>query len=283
MIKKLSQYVLFLFCLLGFSVAHAWDSTGHRIVAMIAYENLMPQAKHHVDQLTESGDRGYPGLQRFLYAAVWPDFIRGQDVSAFNAWHYIDRPFSRDGAKPKPENVDNVVWAIGQAEQVLASQKSTADEKSVFLRFLIHFAGDIEQPLHNIELYSKRFPNGDLGGNLFPVKTRYAQYLHQYWDQGLGFYRLKNQTYPLRTKAIRRVASQIMQAYPKAYFAAKIRDPNVQDWSDQSFQVAKNFAYNIKLNAKPSQSYVVQGRKIVEQQLALGGYRLAQVLNQLYH
>ncbi len=283
MMRRFFNILLVTVFLCSSNLAYAWDSTGHRIVAMIAYENLNMQAKAHVDKLTASGDPGYPGLQRFLYAAVWPDFIRGQDVTAFNGWHFIDIPFTRDGAKQKPPAVDNIVWAIGQAEQVLGSQKSTRNEKSVFLRFLIHFVGDVEQPLHNAELYSKRFPNGDLGGNLFSIKSRYATVLHQYWDQGLEFYRLPDQPYPLRTKAIRRLAGKIMQAYPKSYFGDKISDPNPQDWSDQSYQLAKNFAYNIKPNTKPSPSYVKRGRKVVEQQLALGGYRLAQVLNQLYH
>ena len=55
------------------------------------------------------------------------------------------------------------------------------------LRMLIHFTGDIHQPLHTTSRFSKDFPNGDLGGNKFHLTPRANSTdpitnLHALWD-----------------------------------------------------------------------------------------------------
>lgn len=56
--------------------------------------------------------------------------------------------------------------------------------QSVLLRLLIHYTGDISQPLHNAD-------RGDHGGNDFPLKYHYGvDNLHALWDTGV--YRFRN-------------------------------------------------------------------------------------------
>lgn len=44
--------------------------------------------------------------------------------------------------------------------------------QSFNLRLLVHYIGDIHQPLHTVSRYdSKDFAEGDRGGNLFEVST----------------------------------------------------------------------------------------------------------------
>lgn len=260
----------------------AWDSSGHRIVAQIAYDNLNPIAKNKVDQLTELLDQKYPPQSRFLFASTWADQIKGDDVTAFNSWHFINYPFSLDGTATKPPSAENVVWAILQSQKVLASTKSNPYEKAIFLRFLIHFVGDVHQPLHCAELYSKEFPEGDASGNLYLIKDTYAQNLHAFWDEGLGFFRQYGRAYPLTNKEALKLANKIQQDYPQSFFTNQAMDLNSQDWAQQSFTIAKSFVYGIKEDSKPSATYVAQGQQKVEQQLALAGYRLANLLNQIF-
>jgi len=55
--------------------------------------------------------------------------------------------------------------------------------KSYALRLLIHYMGDIHQPMHALSRVNKEFPAGDRGGNSFPLKTHYsAKELHAVWD-----------------------------------------------------------------------------------------------------
>ena len=60
---------------------------------------------------------------------------------------------------------------------------SEAEGKSLALRLLIHFMGDIHQPLHCSDRYTAEHPKGDKGGNDFPLKGHYsANELHAVWD-----------------------------------------------------------------------------------------------------
>jgi len=92
---------LLLLLLFTSTLSQAWDATGHRLVAYIAYQHLRPAVKAQVDQLTESLDKGFPALTRFEYDAVWMDFIKGRDIREFDAWHYIDQGFSVEGGQSK--------------------------------------------------------------------------------------------------------------------------------------------------------------------------------------
>ena len=49
-------------------------------------------------------------------------------------------------------------------------------------RALIHFVGDIHQPLHCVSRYTKKHPNGDRGGNDFKLQHGQYRNLHLLWD-----------------------------------------------------------------------------------------------------
>lgn len=66
---------------------------------------------------------------------------------------------------------------------------SEASAKSYALRLLIHYLGDIHQPLHCATRVDKAYPEGDRGGNLFPLPNHYAtDDLHAVWDSVLYNY-----------------------------------------------------------------------------------------------
>lgn len=272
--------ILFLLLLIT-SHAFAWDSTGHRLIAQIAYDNLTPAAREKVDQITVTLDGKYPPPSRFLFAAVWPDALKHDDVTAFNSWHFINNPFSADGTPLEYPHTQNIVWAIAQAEQVIRSPNANPYEKTLFFRFLVHLVGDAHQPLHTAERFSQQHKHGDGSGNLFLIQDQYEQNLHGYWDAGLNWFRQYGEHYPLSGKEVRKLAGKIEQDYPKTFFGDKVNDTDPQHWTQQSFQIAKDFVYNLPENSKPSAEYQQQGQKIAEQQIALAGYRLANLLNKI--
>jgi len=110
-------------------------------------------------------------------AAYWPDYIRQFGFRVFAPWHFIDIPIVRlDGADPStvhpepPPTVNNVLWAVELGAAALKDPSTSLAVKSAALRFVLHFVGDIHQPLHTASLFSPRFPNGDGGGNAFRVR-----------------------------------------------------------------------------------------------------------------
>ncbi len=263
----------------------AWASTGHRIIADIAYSRLTPSSKQRVDKLTYRMFKSGSGRNRFLRASVWPDQLKLQGVHAFDSWHYINTPYSSDG-QALPDNAkankENVAWAIQQSYSVITNRKAQPREKAMFLSFLVHFVGDAHQPLHCITRYNKSYPEGGLGGNLVPIRTPYEKTLHSYWDNGVGLFHIKGQRYPLSYRLVGQMAKQISTEYPPAFFQGKAKNMSPYEWTHDCFLLAKKHAYKIKAYGTPSSAYVKMGQKIVKQQIALSGYRLASMLNQAF-
>ncbi len=259
--------------------AFAWDSFGHRVVAVIAYQHLTPNAKSWVNHITEHGDKHYSALARIQYGAMWPDFLKGKGVTQYNGWHFVDLPDVLPGGKaPVHVPKENAIWAVLHCVDILKNKQSSAKDQLFALRFLLHVTADITQPLHTTSLYSREFPNGDRGGNFYPIRMGKIKYLHPLWDQGLGLLKYKRKRI---TKQVLQLSDQIQQKFPQNHFAVKQLLFNPVSWAQQSHQMAVNFAYKTPENQRPNQQYLDKGRIIVMQQLALAGYRLARLLNSI--
>lgn len=282
--------LIILICLLPLK-AFAWNSFGHQLVATIAYDNLRPEVKRKVNILTDAMNQVYPKTT-FIVASSWPDQIKYQDVKEYDAWHYYNKPYSNDGSSLIPIEQQNVIWAIKQSLLTLESNKSIRYQKGMFLRFLTHFVGDIHQPMHCIEYISRKFPGGDNGGNLYPIKFKKTHNLHTLWDTGIGMFwpdtpklasRKQRWAYSIKRKrAIRKMASQIEKQYPQSDFKRKLNRMQPGGWAFESYSLAKNFAYTLGLHQHPNSAYVKKGREIVKRRIAVAGYRLAKLLNQLF-
>ena len=73
--------------------------------------------------------------------------------------------------------------------KVMKHHKTEEEAKSMALRFLIHYLGDIHQPLHCMTRVNPDFPHGDKGGNAFELKSHYRVYeLHALWDSVMYAY-----------------------------------------------------------------------------------------------
>ncbi len=86
---------------------------------------------------------------------------------------------------------------------------------SLMLRFLLHLAGDIHQPLHCASLYSKHLfqgsiKNGDKGGNFIHIHdpiTKQKSNLHAFWDSCLGLYSVRFKL-PLKKEDLDRITKE---------------------------------------------------------------------------
>jgi hypothetical protein len=155
------------------SVAFGWGDGGHEIVAAIAYSRLNDRAKAEADRLlavpVSPAGRPEPSdpAKRFMHAAHWADDVKPMLPDTADE-HFIDQPFSPDGTTlpgdlPKS---DNIVVALKW--YVLTLRIGSNDsEKARALRFVIHFVGDIHQPLHCSTRVTRALPEGDRGGNDF--------------------------------------------------------------------------------------------------------------------
>jgi hypothetical protein len=259
------------------SVCLAWNSVGHRLVAQIAYDNLKPEVKRYVNRLNHALDVVYKP-QSFVNAASWMDQLKSQGIFTYDPWHYIDIPFSEDDSALPLIDTVNAAWVIEQSLSVLTGKNSSSFDKGFHLRVLTHVVGDLHQPLHAAEKISAKYPDGDKGGNLFYLKpSQEGNNLHAYWDNGAGLFNAKNTRYT--NQKIRQMALQIQKQYPRKSMALGGED--IAKWAKQSHKLAKKQAYKIEENSKPSSAYRNKAREAAKQQIALAGYRLAYLLNNL--
>lgn len=265
--------------------AIGWGPTGHRVVAQIAYDNLTPAVKKKVEELSEFLVKDYPYSHSFLQISYWPDILRGHGITAFNTWHYTGKFYGEPKYSVKTSNAiesHDVVWAIKQSRSVLASRRSNTFEKAFFLRFLVHFVGDIHQPMHCISLYNDKFLSGDAGGTRYRINTPEANNLHKLWDKGVGLFVKHCKRCYFSVDEVKLLAEVIELRYPRAIFEKKIaiKQPNV--WAEEGYQLAKDYAYKVSEDGTISDKYREKGQAIVKERIALAGYRLAMILNEVF-
>jgi len=152
----------------------------------------------------------------------------------------------------------------------------------VFLRYLLHFVGDVHQPLHASTAISAAFPSGDSGGNGFTLNGTWSE-LHALWDAG-GGYVSSTLSRPLSNTSKTTLSNKVAQveaAYPYVPNPGIVDDPN--NWALEGWNLAQTVAYsNITMNSTPSSDYTNAVQRTVESRLALGGHRLADLLNTIF-
>jgi hypothetical protein len=308
--RKVSRVAL-LSALLVLAQSHAlaWYDTGHMLVAQIAYLNLSPAAKARIDALltTPQGKRplihmcaGYytPACEKTydpVTIAVWMDDFKGDSLNdEYENWHYINyKPFfdgiaARSDVGPEPTNIlDRLNWAINTLRKGTGRPKNDAE----VLGFLYHLVGDVHQPLHTLTRYSAKNPNGDAGGNGFAIvmpPEANIRNLHSFWDAAGGRFGFESPRRPLDEASRARIlawAQELMKEHPAAAVAAMPSAKELEPlrWIEESHAIAREFAYaKVRDGETPSAAYTQETQRIAGERIALGGYRLAALLNSLF-
>jgi hypothetical protein len=248
------------------SAAWAWGSEGHRVVALIAAGRLTPAAR-----VALSGLLGGDVRRRMVEESTWADEIR-PDRREIGPWHYVNIEISTHGYDPESNcrGGDCIVAQVDKDERVLADNHLAKAVRAEALRFLIHFVGDLHQPLHCAD-------NHDRGGNDVRVlvggeKTN----LHAVWDTNVVAALGPN---PDQVAAV--LGAQITVAEGKAW----VRGSSAA-WANESFGIAKRAIYSALAGqggtAVPiilPRDYAAQERSVAAVQLEKAGVRLAAVLN----
>ena len=273
------------------SISLGWGAGGHMMTASIAFQRLNPRARAQALALlalyikpaaitAQSTD--------FVNASHWADDLRPfPEFDLFKPKHFINQPFSIDGT-PLPAGMpdpDNIVKALADNVEIL---KTSTDKnaQAQALRFIIHFVGDIHQPLHATARIDRDHPNGDQGGNLVKIKVGDKDTnLHSYWDGGIGDFPKSGPNYaPPPLSEIGPAAAKAMAGNPATDPKLKLKKPfDYQGWADESFALAKDVAYKGMMNGvEPSPAYNSKALTVARKRVAWGGYRLAALLNAIW-
>src|SRR5664280_67846 len=185
MIKFLSSLCV---CFYLARPALAWNAEGHMVVAQLAYNHLDPEVKAKCNALIAVSLAPYnsSAISNFVTAAVWADNFKSQLGTGTS--HYIDLLFSLDGTPTNGVTVESndVVQALQQNIGTLQNPLASQTDQATALRYMLHFVGDIEQPLHCSTAVWATMTGGDAGGNGFSINGTWNS-LHSLWDSGGGF------------------------------------------------------------------------------------------------
>ena len=256
------RYALLLFAALGAGAAAAWGPHGHEVVAEIAARELSPSARSEVERLL--GDRASNAMRE---AASWADEARNTPRWRHTGqWHYLN--FARGDcsfdARDNCRGAQCVVAAIERESKRLADRTLSSADRADALRFVIHFVGDVHQPLH------AGFRE-DRGGNDFQIRhRREGDNLHGFWDQDL----LRSARGQLNVRA--HVDDLLARAGPSDDFAW--RPQSAARWAEQSCRIVQQPAF-YPARGRIDRVYIDTHARIADAQLELAGHRLAQLLN----
>jgi hypothetical protein len=249
------------------ATGHAWGSKGHKVVAALSLEYLSDPARAEIASLLGADDGKY------INAAVWADQIRN-DRPKTKPWHFVDIPNNAAGYDVA-RDCKNQNCAIAQIDlfaKQLADRKLAKAKRIEALKFVIHFVGDIHQPMHGAE------DDDDQGGNLvFVTLDGLTDKLHSVWDT-----MLVNKLGGAPEEIAENLESRISEADVK-----KFSSGTPKDWAEESHTIAHDFIYAQSKGKEHdednpvvlSNDYLAKALPIVRSRLSLGAVRLAMVLN----
>jgi len=228
----------------------AWGVEGHQVVAQLADAQLTPKARAKVDQLLSQE----PG-QTLVSISTWADEHRSPRYAPL---HYVNFPRGDCVYQAQRDCPDGrcVVGAIHQEAAVLASNASP-EARLLALKYLVHFVGDVHQPLH------AGF-HDDKGGNTYQLQAfMRGSNLHAVWDSGL----IKH--LELSADAL---SSQLAGRLKPAPWTPEIA-------AEESCRIVSTPGFYPDRLVTPS--YIEQYQPVMLGRLALGGSRLAVMLNDI--
>lgn len=249
----------------------AWGPKGHQVVADVAYSRLTPQTRKNLKLLL--------GHETLASISTWADDVRKQHDEAYG-WHFVDIPADatgfdeqRDCFRPQDKHKDAqtdhhncVVDRIEIFEHVLGDANATREQRAEALKWVVHFVGDLHQPLHAID---EARGGNDIKLPVFgnPQCGDYPCNLHWLWDSILLEHAgLSEHDYVRRIQKLIRTEHLDQQA-----------GGGPVDWANESHLQARKI-----LQEKPAgvdQAYYDANINLIDQKLALAGIRLSSVLN----
>jgi nuclease S1 len=238
----------------------AWGYTGHRLVATLAFDHLTNKAKQEVTTLLEGGT--------LADAANWADEVRPQRPET-ETWHYVDIPLTTSSYDPERDcpKGDCIVAVIKAQKKILADKGKPRLQRQEALKYLVHFVGDLHQPLHCAD-------NNDEGGNKLMVQFNgQPTNLHYVWDTGL----IKASGYS-EMEYLTRLREKIQAVNKKSL--REIVEENVEDWTREIHEIGTEQVYPIPHHRVLGKDYVQEKLPLVEEQLIRGALRLAKLLNE---
>ncbi|CAM1374205.1 S1/P1 nuclease [Tenacibaculum xiamenense] len=235
-----------------------WGPTGHRATGEIAEKYLTRKAKKKIQKLLKG--------ESLAFVSTFADEIKSdRKYSKFFPWHYVNMSLNKTYGISAKNKRGDLVTGIEYCIEVLKSKESTLEDKQFYLKMLVHFMGDLHQPLH---IGRKE----DKGANTIQVQWHgKGTNLHRVWDEdlinqwGMSYLELAKNEKCLSKGEIK-----------------KIKQGTVVDWVHDTHKLTKRVYDSAEPGENLRYRYSYVYMPIVREQLQKGGIRLAKILNEIF-
>lgn len=290
---KRSVQLVILFLLISPTTLRAWGPVGHKAIGMIAQNRLSPETFKSIEGILGSG------VSLDQIAACADKLIYGEQNCAgaftINAstgfgtmpWHFINIPVPANADQASmmsycPGGVNCVVAQIHKDTLILQDPKTSLDDKRTALMFLVHFVGDVHQPLHG----SDGDPHDQGGGFKMMNNIVYQgkpMNLHSLWDSAIGDpaendFRLPDSTLTGHAKDL---ADRLEAGLKNVNTSSWLQGDIVGKAALESHSIAQTVIYPAYVANQGNDllaDYQVRMRSIAEQRIYMAGVRLAALL-----
>lgn len=253
-------FLLFIFFMLpGITNANEfWGSTGHRATGEIAEKHLKRSVKRKIEKLLKG--------QSLAFVSTYADQIKSdRSYDKYYTWHYVNMPFDKTYEESEKNSRGDIITGINKCIEVLKNETSSDEDKAFFLKMLVHFLGDLHQPMHIGRAEDK-------GGNDIQVRWfNEGTNLHRVWDEnmiekwGMSYLELAENTDDLSKEQIK-----------------AIQKGSVLDWMRDTRKLTKPVYESVEAGEKLRYRYSYDHFPTVRKQLQKGGLRLAKLLNDIF-
>ncbi|MDA9774363.1 S1/P1 nuclease [Saprospiraceae bacterium] len=250
-----------IFCLIivsSFTTSVAWGPTGHRATGEIAEDYLKRKTKKKVDKIL--------GGKSLAFVSTFGDEIKAdRTFKKYSSWHYVNIDDGKKYGDETPSEYGDLVVGIETCISVLKDKTSSIEDQEFHLKMLVHFVGDLHQPLH-VGLKE------DKGGNDFQVRWfDKGTNLHRVWDSDMINH------FNMSYEELADNADQLSKAE-----IAQIESGSVLDWVHESQAMAKKVYASAESGDNLKYRYMYYYFNTLRSQLQKGGIRLAKILNDIY-
>jgi hypothetical protein len=210
--------------------------------------------------------------------------VRDQRPETYN-WHFVDILLAETRYNPErdcrpSEKGDCIVAALERLKTEIRCAGSD-DQKRDALRYVVHFVGDIHQPLHTV---------GDArGGNDIPVEVRLAG-AKTCKGGPCPVYASRSNFHAVWDGALIRATTWSWGAYVDRLESGWLASPEAKGadggtpagWAEETREVAQRVWNELPERHVVDDAYYGKVLPSLDRQLGLGGLRLAHFLNEAH-
>ncbi|OAB81554.1 S1/P1 nuclease [Cochleicola gelatinilyticus] len=257
---KRFPYIFIFLVLASFtlSASEDWGRNGHRATGEIAEKHLTKKAKRAIAELMNG--------ESLALMSTYADEIKSDKAyRAYGPWHYVNFPFGATYEAHDKSDKGDLIQAINTCISVLKDATETKENKVFHLKLLVHFIGDLHQPLH-VGMAD------DKGGNDFQVQWfGEGTNLHSVWDTKML------ESYEMTYSELAQNSDQLSKAQLQM-----IQQGEITDWMYESRSLCEKIYATTKSGDKLGYSYMYDYVPVLRDQLQKGGIRLAALLNSIF-